>query len=267
MKVELYHNGLSTCSQKVRLALAEKGVVWASREIELIAGAHKQPDYMKLNPKGVVPTLVIDDIPIVESNIINEYIDDAFDGPALKPPDPIARAKMRLFNKHVEDETHPASGIVTYSTVMRQFQLHQPREDVLAGIEKSPTAHERAVRRSLFEHGVEAPECQAAIATLGIFVARLELVLGENEWVAGDQFSLADCAAAPYVLRNDHLGMSALWADGAMPNVARWFAALVARPSFAEAVTKWADPSRIALFKSAGQLIWPRFEHLLRPGA
>ena len=56
--IELYHFGFSTCSQKVRLVLAEKGVEFASHEINLMAGEQHDPGYVKLNPKHVVPTLV-----------------------------------------------------------------------------------------------------------------------------------------------------------------------------------------------------------------
>ena len=56
--MELYHFGFSTCSQKVGPVLAEKGVDFTSREVNLLAGEPHDPEYVKLNPKHVVPTLV-----------------------------------------------------------------------------------------------------------------------------------------------------------------------------------------------------------------
>ena len=56
--LELYHNGMSTCSQKVRLCLAEKGLDWTGHAMDLRAGDQHRPDYLSLNPNGVVPTLV-----------------------------------------------------------------------------------------------------------------------------------------------------------------------------------------------------------------
>ena len=79
--LELYHNDMSTCSQKARLALAEKGLKWTSHHLELRAGDQQKPDYTKLNPNAVVPTLVDNGRVIIESTIINEYIDDAFPAP------------------------------------------------------------------------------------------------------------------------------------------------------------------------------------------
>jgi hypothetical protein len=68
--IELYHFGFSTCSQKVRLVLAEKGLGFESHEVNLMAGGQHDPAYVKLNPKHVVPTLVHDGRVFVESSLI-----------------------------------------------------------------------------------------------------------------------------------------------------------------------------------------------------
>ena len=85
MALVLYHNDMSVCAQKVRLALAEKGLAYEARHFNLRAGDQKDPAYLKLNPKGVVPTLVDDATVVTESIVINEYLDDAFTTPPLKP--------------------------------------------------------------------------------------------------------------------------------------------------------------------------------------
>ena len=76
--IELYHFGFSTCSQKVRLVLAEKGLEFVSHEVDLLGGAQHDPEYVKLNPNHVVPTLVHDGTTLIESTLINEYLDEAF---------------------------------------------------------------------------------------------------------------------------------------------------------------------------------------------
>lgn len=88
--IELYHNAASTCSQKVRLVLAEKGLDYASHDIDLIGGGQHDPEYVKLNPGHVVPTLVHEGYVATESTMINEYLDDAFPAPAMRPPDAAA---------------------------------------------------------------------------------------------------------------------------------------------------------------------------------
>jgi glutathione S-transferase len=84
--IELHHFGFATCSQKVRLMLAKKGVEFSSREINLMAGARHDPEYVKLNPKHVVPTLVHGGRVFVDSSPIVKYLDDAFPEPRMGPP-------------------------------------------------------------------------------------------------------------------------------------------------------------------------------------
>ena len=83
--LELYHNNISACSQKVRYALAEKGLEWKGHHTDLITGDQTAPEYLKLNPRALVPTLVHDGIPIIESTVMNEYLDEVFAAP---PPSP-----------------------------------------------------------------------------------------------------------------------------------------------------------------------------------
>lgn len=81
--VQLYHFWSSVCSVRCRMALDEKGVKWESKYIDLFKFDQLTPEYLAINPDGVVPTLVSNGQPIRESVIINEFIDDAFPGPSL----------------------------------------------------------------------------------------------------------------------------------------------------------------------------------------
>ena len=102
--LELYHHGTSVCAAKPRIVLAEKGVPWQGRYVDILAGEQFHPDYVKLNPKSVVPTLVHDGHVILESTIICEYLDEVFPEPPLKPIDPHQRAQMRWWNKRIDEE-------------------------------------------------------------------------------------------------------------------------------------------------------------------
>src|SRR4029079_2686770 len=64
--IELYHHGSSVCARKVRLALGEKGLAWKGHSGDLSTGEQFKPEYVKLNPKAVVPTLVHDGQVILE---------------------------------------------------------------------------------------------------------------------------------------------------------------------------------------------------------
>ena len=81
----LYHASHSTCSQKVRMVLHEKSVAFEEVRIDLGKKEQLNPDNLALNPNGVVPTLVDDGIPIIESSVICEYLDEKYPQNPLVP--------------------------------------------------------------------------------------------------------------------------------------------------------------------------------------
>ena len=143
----LYHNGLSSCSQKVRLVLAEKGLDFTSHDVNLVAGEQHAPDYVKLNPNHVVPTLVHEGRVLTESSLIDEYLEDAFPQPPLLPADPAGRHAARLVVKQIDEKVHPAAGVLTYAIGARNATLSQPEEVREANINSIPDAARRALRR------------------------------------------------------------------------------------------------------------------------
>ena len=91
--IDLYHHGSSVCAAKVRFALGEKNLAWQGHYLDILKGDQFAPEYQKLNPKAVVPTLVHDGNVIVELTVINEYIDETFPDAPLKPKSADERAR------------------------------------------------------------------------------------------------------------------------------------------------------------------------------
>jgi len=258
----LHHNALSTCSQKVRLVLAEKALPFESVEVDLVSGAQHDPAYAKLNPNHVVPTLVADGTVLIESSLINEYLEDAHPETPLLPEDPVGRHAARLWVKRIDEKVHPAAGVVTYAIGPRFIVLRQPEEVREANIAAIPDAARRATRRSVIEHGVKAPEFAGAIAKFVELLDAMDAVLSPDAWLSGERFGLADAAVLPYVLRLDHLAMSAL--IDARPDVAAWYARVQSRPSFETAVRAWLPAPAVELFRSQGEAVWADVEPLTR---
>ena len=111
--LELYHNNISVCSQKVRLVLAEKNVPWVNRHVSLAKGEHLTPAFKKMNPRSVVPVIVHDGKTIIESTVICQYLDEVFPNPPLQPKDPADRALMRLWTKLPDEILHTACATVS----------------------------------------------------------------------------------------------------------------------------------------------------------
>jgi glutathione S-transferase len=96
--LELYHFEAAANSMKPLLCLHEKGVDFVSRQLNLDGKRWEQYSdwFLKINPDGQVPVLAHDGRAVVESTVINEYIEDVFAGVPLRPEDPYWRAQMRI---------------------------------------------------------------------------------------------------------------------------------------------------------------------------
>jgi glutathione S-transferase len=264
MTLELYHNGFSTCSQKVRLVLAEKGLDFVSHEIDLLAGNQHDPEYVKLNPNHVVPTLVHDGSVLIESTLINEYLDEAFPNTPMRPSDPRGRHAVRLWTKRLDEKVQAAIAVVTFAIGPRNLLLQQPAEIRDANINAIPDRTERMARRSVIERGVEAPEFAGALAKMIALLDQLEASLASGGWLSGDSFGLADAGVVPYVLRLDHLAMTPLLSNDTRPALADWYRRVRARPSFAIAVSKWAPDFAVEFLRMNGQAVWPQVAALAK---
>ena len=86
----------------VRLCLAEKGLAYEGHVVDMAAMEHHSPEYLRINPLGVIPTLIHDGRPLHESGTICEYLDETFPAPPLRPDTPYERAEMRNWIRHID---------------------------------------------------------------------------------------------------------------------------------------------------------------------
>ncbi|HXQ49993.1 MAG TPA: glutathione S-transferase family protein [Stellaceae bacterium] len=256
MALTLYHNDMSVCAQKVRLALAEKGLVYEAKHLNLRAGDQQDPAYLKLNPKGVVPTLVHDGTVVTESIVINEYIDDAFAEPPLKPADPAGRARMRWWTKHIDDGIFAATGTVSMSIAFH----HQYAPEVVEELARlrGPSYRQRF---ELLKKGADNPAFPDAIKRLDKMVADMNKALEHGPWLVGTQFTLADIAHAPYVTRLDHLKFLAML-DG-RKYVADWYERMRGRASYRSALAAQFNAKYLPLMAEKGSEAWPKVKSIL----
>ncbi|MEH2475655.1 glutathione S-transferase [Nitrobacteraceae bacterium AZCC 2161] len=234
---ELYHDWDAFCCIKVRFCLAEKGVPWVGRHIDLQRMEQLMPDYLALNPKGVVPTVLHDGRIIVESSVINEYIDECFDGPRLSPADPFERAQMRLWVRFEEEVLHPAVKGPTYQLMLRKAFAEMPAALIEERIAFAPTAEKAArLRDASRSLAPDFAEVEAARVVMVKALDKMEARLQQSRWFGGDAFSLADISIAPFVDRLEELNFAGMWSN--KPAVQNWIARIKDRPGYREALPK-----------------------------
>lgn len=259
--LELYTHPMSPCAQKVRLALAEKSLAWEPRPVNLAQKENLRPEYLKLNPKGVVPTLVHDGAVVIESSVICEYLEDAFPDTCLRPVRALDTARMRLWMKHVDEKLHPACGALQWTLLMRPALLEKTPAEAEALIARVPEKARRERQFRLYRQGLDAPDVADGIRVYDQTLMDMEAALRESEWLAGEQYSLADVAVLPYFQTLMQFGWQALYAQ--RPRVGDWLARGLARPSYDEAIRATLDPAVLERLAARGAETWPKLEALL----
>jgi glutathione S-transferase len=206
---------------------------------------------LKLNPNGVVPTLVHDGKVIIESSLILYYIDEAFPDPPLMPKTPAARHRVRLYNKLIDEYMHNACTIMTFATAFRPRFLKMTREQWLAEINKAPLKRRAEYKRSVIEHGLDSEFVIDALGQHRKMISWMADDLQRGPYLAGDTFSNADCAVIPYILRLELLKLGAMWQEE--PGIVDWWNRVRAR-----------DSVKSAIFDRMQEADWAPFKNLTR---
>jgi glutathione S-transferase len=260
--LELYHSNWSICAQKVRLVIAEKGLDVVEHHLDLRARDQQQPEYLKLNPKGYVPTLVHDGRPVIESSLICEYLDEVFPETPLRPADPVDRAYMKTWTRRPDDGLHRACATLTNAIAFRLQWLEQSPEDIETVLRNTPDPIRREWRREMINKGVESQMFRHSVWVYEALLDDMETALADRDWLAGDDYTLADVSLTSYLNRVAELQLHPLW-ERSRPRVTDWFARIRARANYKTAIDGYPYDSYIAQMVKQGALQWPKVEAAL----
>jgi glutathione S-transferase len=227
--LELYHAGLSQASVKVRTTLKEKGLAYRSHYLRVPEGDHLSPDYLAVNPDGQVPALVHDGNVIVETSVINEYIDDAFPDPPLRPASAIERARMRRWSQIVDEHLFHAIATIGWAFGIGPILRERGREEFEKAYARLTIPSKRQKWFKAF-HGFPQQDIDEAREAIARAVGRMECALAEHPHLAGPSYSLADINVLSSVERMPR------WAPDLMnakvsPRSWNWFQRMMARPA------------------------------------
>lgn len=248
MTLVLYHAPQSTCSQKVRICLAEKNLDWVEKRVNLPKNEQLRPEYLKLNPNGVVPTLVHDGKVIIDSSVILEYLDEVFPDPRLSPVDPARRAQMRAWMRFFEEVPTAAIRVPSFHMALAN-RFNELDEKQFRASEADIRPVRKNFYRRMGPQGFSQEDVAASLDELKRTVERMEAAL-EREggpWLMGPDYTLADIVVTPSIDRMNDLGLSAIWAK--RPRVTAWYARMQARPAFQKAYFPGSRLSEFMTFK------------------
>lgn len=229
MTFTLYNAPQSTCSQRVRFVFNGKKIPFDEVKLNLLEGDQLKPEYLKLNPNGVVPTLDHDGEIVTDSTVITEYLDEVLPEASFTPEQPAKRARMRALMHFIDEMPAAAVRVPTFNLAFLPSFQKMSREDFVAMAESKPIRREFML--TMGQTGFPKAEMDAALARLRRSYERMdaEIEASGGPWLLGKEISLADVAVMPSMVRMHDLGMPG-WRD--LPRVVIWFDNIRAHPAF-----------------------------------
>ena len=192
MSVTLYHWEPNANSGKPMLALVEKGVAFESGYLDLLRFDQHKPEYLAINPQGTIPAMVHDGRVLTESTAIMEYVDEAFDGPALMPDAASDRWRVRWWMKFMDQWLGPSFSMIGWSVFVGPSVRQRDPAELDAAIERIPLPERRVAWRKAISGSFSEAEMTESRRRVALGIKLLEEELGKREWLGSDQYSLAD---------------------------------------------------------------------------
>lgn len=244
--LKLYHYWSSTCSRRVRIALAEKKIDWVSHHVDIHKKKEQLEDWYKtINPNSFVPTLDHDGKILIESLVIMQYLDEVYEtGTKLVPDDAHERALMRIWMDRFEYAVHKAINALSHSRSHSDKFVGLNHEELKALWLKVGNPEKRRILLHRLEHGVSEAEESSAIERIETVLDMMEYELKDRPWLCGAQLTLADIAMAPYPERFEANELDMLTDFNKRPNYGAWVKRVQSLPSYAEAYG-FADPDAL----------------------
>ncbi|MFZ1988225.1 MAG: glutathione S-transferase family protein [Alphaproteobacteria bacterium] len=193
MTVELYYfQPLGTNSGRVYLTLLEKGVPFLGHHLSGRDFEHLKPEYLKINPRGQVPAMVHDGVALYEGMTMNEYIDEAFEGPALRPANLVERERMRVWCRWSENDLGRCLMMINWNRIMPTFIGARDMKEVDEILAKVPDLDRRRSWKSAFEQKTPPEMIEESHRRTREAIKRIEAQLSKTPYFSGKTYSLAD---------------------------------------------------------------------------
>jgi glutathione S-transferase len=226
----LYHAGLTQASVKVRVTLREKGLAYESRFLRLFEQDHLAPEYLAINPDGQVPTLIHDGAVITETTIINEYLDDVFPDPPLRPAHPLGRARVRRWGQIVDEHLFHSMATLAWHTGLAPILRKKDPAEIDRALARHALVSKRQKWLKSARTGFSRQELEDARDKIMYGLGRMETALAEHKYLAGPAFSLADINVLSSVQRMPRW-VPDLMNETASPRVYAWLQMMLERPA------------------------------------
>ncbi|HKD24168.1 MAG TPA: glutathione S-transferase family protein, partial [Rhizomicrobium sp.] len=218
-------------SLKPLLTLAEKNIPYVDRFINFSAFEQHDPEFVKINPRGQVPVLILDDgRTITESTVICEYLDAIYpDQVPLRPKDEYWRAQMRIWTKFIDEYFCWCVSTLGWEQLGKLLVRDMPEDEFEDYVARVPVFEQKVKWRNA-RKGFGETVLEEERRKVRYSVEKLERDLSQRKWLAGDDYSLADICTYAIAMSVPRM-MPETMNDTATPNAMRWLHAVEDRPA------------------------------------
>jgi hypothetical protein len=168
---------------------------------------------------------------------------------------------MRLWTKQLDEDIHDASAAIISFGIAFRHQYLDRGELGKKMLEQIPNIFKRERRRDVIEKGPDSQHFMIAVERMVLLLDEMEESLARHQWLASDDYGLADVAFTPYLARLEHLDILDMVGD--RRHVAEWYRRCKQRPSFHAAIVQWENPDYLSLMKRRGREQWPQVQEII----
>jgi len=233
--MHLWHDDLSSCSQRVRAVLAEKGLDWESHLLKIPKGETTTPEFLAINPMGLVPVFVHDGVLMTESMDIIVYLDKIFPEPALRPTESDELQQMKHWME-ITDKAQYDLKVLSHEFIFRAVrnisaeQTEMFENDVLVEFIK------------VYNHSDKLPTdmISQSVNNTDHWFQDLDSALADRNWLVGGRMTLADIACMPNAHRFELMD----WPVEKYPNVVNWHNQIKETKGYRAGIIDW-EPTHV----------------------
>jgi len=243
--LHLWHGELSSCSQRVRITLEEKNLDWNSHIISIPKNEHATPEYQAIHPNGLVPAFVDNGVLLIESCDIIAYLDERYSKFSLQPKD--AKDQISMSNWLISaDKAQADLKLLSHEFLFRPRKKMSSEElDAFSKNHNNQTLV-TFIKEWQEENIFPKEKLDGAVNRTDADFTKLDNILKNQKWIAGEKMSLADIAWMPNIHRMNLMD----WPFDRYRNLTRWFNQVKLRSSYQVALVNWENDGQAEGFRS-----------------
>ena len=243
--LHLWHGELSSCSQRVRITLEEKKLDWNSHIISIPKNEHATPDYQAIHPNGLVPAFVDNGLLLIESCDIITYLDEKYSKFSLQPKD--AKDQINMSNWLISaDKAQADLKLLSHEFLFRPRKKMSPEELETFSKNHNNQTLVTFIKEWQEENIFPKEKLDGAVYRTDADFTKLDNILKNQKWIAGEKMSLADIAWMPNIHRMNLMD----WPFDRYRNLTRWFNQVKLRSSYQVALVNWENDGQAEGFRS-----------------